>query len=59
MNEVKDIKAFLDEFIANITPENDVEVLERERKLQEKNVLLIISKQFQKDFIKNHYIPIK
>ena len=59
MNEVKDIKAFLDEFIANITPEHDVEVLERERKLQEKNVLLIISKQFQKDFIKNHYIPIK
>lgn len=39
MNEVKDIKAFLDEFIANITPENDVEVLERERKLQEKKRL--------------------
>ena len=39
MNKVKDIKVFLDEFLANITPEDDEEILERERKLEEEKRL--------------------
>lgn len=39
MNEVKDIKVFLDEFLSNLTPEDDALVLEYERKLQEEKRL--------------------
>jgi len=39
MNKVKDIKVFLDEFLSNLTPEDDALVLEYERKLQEEKRL--------------------
>jgi DNA replication protein dnaC len=35
MNKSKDIKIFLNNFLSNFTPEDDVIVLERERKLQD------------------------
>lgn len=40
MNQSKDIATLINNFLSSITPEDDAKVLERERKLQERNRLI-------------------